>query len=369
MREQGGTKTTLLEKWKSEMGASATAWGRFFLLAALLSTSSLSCKDDNGTGPAEVSPELEEAFSLAGQNANLKCLIVWKDGQIVKEKYFHVGDDLSAHDVRSVTKSIMATVIGIAIDKGILPSEEAPIGNYLSALVDTLEPAKAGITMRHLLSMTSGLDGNDIPDFQEYNNWHNAPNQIEYTLGKRLIFPPGTVFGYNTGASHLMSVILTRAAGTSTFDFAKQHLFQSLGITGNSWGADRQGYYNGGAALCLTPTDMLKIGQLYLNKGVYNGVRIVSESWINKATTSKITTNNILPFASGYGYFWWVGNTGRHDYFFANGYGGQFIVVVPGLHLIVVATNVWSGVSGATANLQWNNTLDLIMNRIIPIYG
>ncbi len=327
------------------MGASATAWGRFFLLAALLSTSSLSCKDDNSTGPAEASPELEEAFSLAGQNANLKCLIVWKDGQIVKEKYFHVGDDLSAHDVRSVTKSIMATLIGIAIDKGIIPSEEAPIGNYISALVDTLEPAKAGITMRQLLSMTSGLEGNDIPDFQEYNNWLYAPNQIEYTLGKRMIYQPGSVFGYNTGACHLISVILTRAAGTSTFEFAKQHLFQPLGIAANSWGTDRQGYYNGGAALCLTPTGHAQDWPtLSRTKECYNGVRIVSESWINRATTSTITTNNILPFGSGYGYFWWVGNTGRHDYFFANGYGGQFIVVVPDLNLVVVATNVWSGV-------------------------
>ena len=113
---------------------------------------------------------------------------------------------------------------------------------------------------------------------------------------------------------------------------------------------------------------MLKIGQLYLNKGVYNGVRIVSESWINKASTFKITTNNIVSFGPGYGYLWWVGNTGRHGYFFANGYGGQFIVVVPDLNLVVVATNVWSGVPAATANQQWSSTLALIMNRIVSLY-
>jgi CubicO group peptidase (beta-lactamase class C family) len=368
MREQDGMKTTLLEKWKSEMGESATAWGRFFLLAALLSTSSLSCKDDHSTGPAEASPELEEAFSLAGQNANLKCLIVWKDGQIVGEKYFHIGDYLSVHDVRSVTKSIMATLIGIAIDKGIIPSEDAPIGNYISSLVDTLEPAKAGITIRQLLSMTSGLEGNDIPDVMEYNNWISAPNQVEYTLGKRRIHQPGSAFGYNTGACHLTSVILTKAAGMSTFQFADQYLFQPLGIEANSWGKDKQGYYNGGAALSLTPQDMLKIGQLYLAKGVHNGVRIVSESWIEKATTSQITTNNILSFGPGYGYLWWVGNTGGHGYFFANGYGGQFIVVVPDLNLVVVATNVWSGVPPATASQQWSSTLTLIMNNIVALY-
>jgi CubicO group peptidase (beta-lactamase class C family) len=346
-----------------------SALTRSFLLLALLCVAILSCKDDNGsTGPDKTSAALEDAFALAGENANLKCLIVYKDDHIVKERYFHPGDSTSPHDVRSVTKSIVATLIGIAIDKGIIASEDSTIGNYVRALVDTLEPAKAGITIRHLLSMTSGLDGNDIPNVLEYNNWFNAPDQVEYTLGKSMLYQPGRVFGYNTGASHLTSVILTQSTGMSTFQFADRYLFQPLGIAEPTWGTDRQGYYNGGAALSLAPHDMLKIGQLYLKKGIYNGVRIVSESWIDKASTFKITTNNILPFGSGYGYFWWVGYTGRHDYFFANGYGGQFIVVVPGVNLIIVATNRWSGVPIATANQQWDSTLGLIMNTIVPLY-
>ncbi len=343
---------------------------RSFLLLALLSVVLLSCKDrnDGSAGPDNTTSSLEDAFALAGQNANLKCLIVYKDDHIIKERYYHPGDSTSPHDVRSVTKSIMATLIGIAIDQGIIPSEDSTIGIYVHALVDTLEPAKAGITIRHLLSMTSGLDGNDIPNVLEYNNWFGAPDQVEYTLGKPMLYQPGRVFGYNTGASHLTSVILTRAAGMSTFQFADRNLFQPLGIAEPAWGTDRQGYYNGGAALSLAPHDMLRIGQLYLKKGMYNGVRVVSEGWIDKASTFKVTTNNLLPFGPGYGYLWWVGNTGRHDYFFANGYGGQFIVVVPGLNLIVVATNVWSGVPVAAANQQWDNTLDLIMNKIISLY-
>jgi CubicO group peptidase (beta-lactamase class C family) len=150
--------------------------------------------------------------------------------------------------------------------------------------------------------------------------------------------------------------------------FAKQHLFQPLGITDRSWGTDKQGIYNGGAALSLTPYDMLKIGQLYLNRGVYNGVRIVSEEWIQKASTFKIMTNGIEPFGPGYGYFWWIGSSGSHCYYFANGYGGQFIVVVPDIRLIVVATNNWSNVPTDTANQDWYNTLDVIINKIIPIY-
>jgi CubicO group peptidase (beta-lactamase class C family) len=176
------------------------------------------------------------------------------------------------------------------------------------------------------------------------------------------------MFGYNSGASHVISVILTQAAGMSTYQFARSRLFQPLGIADPSWGTDKQGIYNGGSALSLTPYDMLKIGQLYLNKGVYNGVRIVSEDWTEKATTFKITTNGALPFGPGYGYLWWIGNTALHRYFFANGYGGQFIVIVPDLGLIVVATNNCSNIPIDTANQQWYSTLDVIINRIIALY-
>jgi CubicO group peptidase (beta-lactamase class C family) len=231
-----------------------------------------------------------------------------------------------------------------------------------------MDSAKASIKIRHLLSMSSGLSGNDLPNVLEYNNWYNAPNQLEYTLNLPMVHVPGQVFGYNTGASHLTSAILTQAGGTSAFQFARQYLFQPLGIADHQWQTDKQGIYIGGAGLYLTPRDMLKIGQLYLNRGMYNGVRVVSEGWIEKASTFKITTDGIEPFGPSYGYFWWVGSSGVHNHFFANGYGGQFIVVVPDLRLIVVATNTWSNVPTGVANQQWYDTLDLIMNKIIPLY-
>jgi CubicO group peptidase (beta-lactamase class C family) len=113
---------------------------------------------------------------------------------------------------------------------------------------------------------------------------------------------------------------------------------------------------------------MIKIGELYLNNGVYNGVRVVSQAWIEKASSFKITTNNAQPFGPSYGYFWWIGNIHGHDYFWANGYGGQFIVVVPDIKLVVIATNTWSGVATTTADQQWSSTLDIIMNTIIPAF-
>jgi CubicO group peptidase (beta-lactamase class C family) len=113
---------------------------------------------------------------------------------------------------------------------------------------------------------------------------------------------------------------------------------------------------------------MLKFGILYLNDGAYRNAQIVSQSWISKAASSKITTGNVIPFASEYGYLWWNGRIQSSNYYFANGWGGQFIVVVPDIRLIVVASNEWSGIPSTTANEQWYNTLNLIINEIIPIY-
>lgn len=316
----------------------------------------------------EVSDSLEDAFSRAAENPNLKSLIVYKDGQIVKERYFNDYDSLTLHDVRSVTKSVMATLIGIAIDKGYIQSEDQTIGDFIRPLFGTIDSVKSTIKIRDLLSMTSGISGNDLVDFSRYNDWVNAPDQLAFILNSPMDGDPGQVFVYGNGAAHLASAVLTQATGMSTLQFARQFLFQPLSINTASWLSDKQGIYNGAAGLSLTPYDMLKIGQLYLSKGVYNGVRIVSEEWINKASSFKISTNGIEPFGPDYGYYWWIGDIHGHDYFFANGYGGQFIVVVPNVDLIVIATNKWSGVYLETANQQWYSTIDIIMNEIIPIY-
>jgi CubicO group peptidase (beta-lactamase class C family) len=217
--------------------------------------------------------------------------------------------------------------------------------------------------------MCSGISGDELTYPSEFNTWAGAPDQLTYTLGLPMAGQPGVTFYYSTGASHLASAILTQATGMSTFQFAKQFLFQPLGIEDHDWITDKRGIYYGGAGLSLTPQDMIKFGELYLNKGLCKGIQVVSEEWINKATSFKISTNNIQPFAPTYGYFWWSGNINHHSYYFANGYGGQFIVIVPDLKLIVVATNKWSGIQSSTANEQWYKTIEMIINKIIPLYN
>ncbi len=310
---------------------------------------------------------LDTIFEQASSQKNLRCLLVYKDNQIVKEMYF-IGDSSTLHDVRSVTKSIMSTLVGIAVDKQIIKSEKNKIGDYLDIYAHTLDTNKEAIKISEILSMTSGISGNELVNAYEYINWLNAPHQIAFTLNKVSDQKPGKRFTYNSGVSHLLSGVLTNASHESCYQFAQKNLFQALGITDFKWQTDNQGYYNGGAGLQLAPKDMLKFGQLYLNKGVYNGIRVVSEDWITKATSFKISTNGIDKYGKYYGYLWWIGNVGKHNYYFAGGYGGQLIVVVPDLDLIVIATNNWQGVSTKTANQQWYATLDIIVNKIITLY-
>ena len=337
---------------------------KIFLLL-LLVLPQMGCEENT----VDTSAALEEVFLNAEQLPNLKSLIVYKDNSIIKEKYFHNGAADIEHDVRSVTKSVMSTLIGIAIDNGFIQSEDQTIDVFLDPLVGNLDSAKSKIRIRDLLSMSSGFYSNELASSSEYNNWISAPNQLLYTLSQPLVSQPGQTFYYNSGASHLLSIILTQATGMSSYNFAKQYLFQPLGISDHNWSTDKQGLNNGAAGLRLTPQDMLKIGILYLNGGIYNNTQVVTRSWVTKATTTKITTGTVLPFASDYDYLWWNGRAHSRNYFFANGWGGQFILVVPELSLVVVASNEWSGIPSAIAGEQWYNTLNLIINEIIPVYN
>jgi len=150
-------------------------------------------------------------------------------------------------------------------------------------------------------------------------------------------------------------------------EFARIYLFEPMGIGYRFWYEDNQGYNYGGAGLCIGPEDMIKIGNLFLQKGLYNGERIVSESWINQASTNYISTNNVVPYLTDYGYYWWLGSEKGFDFYMAMGYGGQFICVVPELNLVVVATCDFRGI-GSQAGQNWNTIIDIIMNNVLDAF-
>jgi CubicO group peptidase (beta-lactamase class C family) len=312
---------------------------------------------------------LDAAFIYAREIGNLRSLVVVQGGKLVREEYFSTGGPNVPQDVRSVTKTVVSLLIGIAIDKGYLTSVNQTIGEFFDPLVYHYTAAKAGIKIRDLLTMSSGFEWDELTTVSGYNDWITSTDQVQYVLDRDLITQPGQHFNYNSGACHLLSVILTKATGMTTESFAYSNLFQPLGIPRRSWQTDKQGFNNGSAGLSLTPYDMVKIGKLIRDRGEYQKKGIVPWRYIAEAVNTKIATNNSMAFASGYGYCLWTGQSNSGNYSFANGYGGQFIVVVPDLNLVVVAQNQWSGVAGAMANEQWYRTMDIIITRILTSFS
>ena len=311
--------------------------------------------------------QLAQAFENASQIEDLQGLVVARNGEIVAEKYFNsTGPDPDPNlHVMSVTKSITATLVGIAIEKGFIESVNQKVSEFLPDESEIMNPELGEVTIRNLLSMTCGQDWHEIGVPSEFMDFVHAPNQVEYIFQKPMINTPGTIFNYSDGGAHLVSVILTKATKMSTSEFADTYLFNLMGIGDKPWYTDRQGYNYGGVRLCLGNHDMIEIGNLYLNDGFYNGQQIVSSAWIDTVTSLKINTNNLIPFLSDYGYFWWLGNAHGYDFFCANGYGGQFIFVVRDLDLVVSSRTSYR-ISEPKAGQNWYSVLNVIVNQILP---
>lgn len=348
------------------------------LIGSIYIISFLSCEKDELTFPELLSfnfplaqeqnmdkESLEQVYDAAQSITGIKSLLVLRNGVLVSEGYFTEMDADDLYHVRSVTKSVVSALIGIAIDEGFIESIDQSLNMYIDPLGYILDEDKVNITIKDLLTMSSGFRWNELTDVDEYNNWLTAYDQIEYVISRTLENIPGEVFLYNSATAHLLSVILTEATEMSTHDFAFEYFFEPLGLSDEdfSWGQFDQGYFNGGADLMLKPGDMIKIGELYLNNGLYKGNQIVPSQWVQESTNIHISTN-LNEFEPDYGYLWWINNDMTYDLFFANGYGGQFIVVVPELDLVVVVTSEWR-LLGNTAGQQWYNVMSLIMNGVL----
>lgn len=304
----------------------------------------ISCRQNTTSSNAYSSPKkgasstgLVKALAIAKKSPNIRSLLVSIDGQIVLEEYFaKYGLDSLDHQ-RSGTKSIMATLIGIAIDKQFIKDIDEPVANYLPGLDSRLQ----GITIKHLLTMTSGFEWDEAVSVEEYNTWVSSGDQLEYLLRKPMAETPGLAWNYNSATMHLLSIILTKASGKSTSDFAEEHLFKPLGIEDSRWEQLAGGYNNGGAGLELLPRDMVRLGQVIADQGRYKGKQIISKHFIEAATSNQEPE----PFASdenvGYGYGWWVGEPKGVKAILARGYAGQLIAIFPEKQIVVAMTHNW----------------------------
>ena len=347
------------------------------VLTLLLLLTFVSCATDQPVSAADArftqaSPQnidanrLAQAYEEAKLNGGIKCLLVARNGVLVGEEYFRGDGRDSLYHVRSVTKSVISILFGIAVDRGLIRSIDATVKDYLGDSYDGILPITGSISIRNLLTMSGGFQWEELQSFYMFNLWERAPDHVQYVLQLPVVNTPGTTFTYNTAACQLLSAMFKKATGVQLSEFARQNLFEFIAMLGDRpWVADERGYSYGGYQLSLKPMDMVNIGLLYLNEGEFGGRRIVSADWVRASTRAQISTGNANPNGSGYEYLWWVSRTGQYDFYYANGYGGQFIVVVAALRLVVVARSTWTN-SGRTADEQWMSTMDVILSHVVP---
>jgi CubicO group peptidase (beta-lactamase class C family) len=280
-----------------------------------------------------IASAVELAVRAEPRLRHLQSVIVVHAEDVVAERYFRDrrAEDLS--NVHSVTKSVLSTLVGIAIDDGSLKLSTT-IGDVLGERMP-IDAAKAIITVEDLLTMTAGLASGGPYDIDEIAD--AGGSWVEGPLGAPLQTTPGTAFQYNNGAAHVLGATLAAATDKPLARFAEERLFEPLGIRTYRWPCDPDGNALGCGHLELRPRDLARLGELYLTRGRNaNGVRVVDPSYVDAATTP--ATAGGPPECVAYGYLWWIAERGGSPAFFAGGFGGQYVTVVPALRLVVATT-------------------------------
>jgi len=273
--------------------------------------------------------------AIQEDGTRVHSLMLIRDGYVLLHANFYPYDGSTAHDLASVTKSVMTTLIGIAADQGLLSLDDPMVSFFPNLTIANLDERKQSITVRHLATMTSGLECDPMTDTGDLQAMRASDDWVHFSLDRPMVSAPGTKFAYCGPSIHLLSPILQEATGMTALEFAQENLFGPLGITEAFWETDPQGYSRGWGDLLLFPEDAAKLGLLMLHGGRWDGRQIVSQGWVSEATKKYIGTNR----GQDYGYGWWVSPSDEEiPYFSADGKGGQFVTVYPGLNVIVATT-------------------------------
>ncbi|MGH7540904.1 MAG: serine hydrolase domain-containing protein, partial [Gemmatimonadota bacterium] len=296
----------------------------------------------------------------------LNSLLAARRGEIVLEEYFRGMRADRAVNVKSISKTLLSPLVGIAIERGLITGPEQPLAELLPDYYRRLEQAgrldarKRDITLHHLLSMTAGIESTS---FGNYGAWVSSRDWVWDQLRRPTVCAPGRCFEYSTGNTHLLSAILQRTSGHDLRRFAGEAFFGPLGIRLPEWDRDPQGRYLGGNNMALRPRDLLGFGQLFLDGGRHEGRQLVPEAWIEASWRPNATS----PWnGHRYGYLWWMDDWGGERAYFAWGYGGQYIVLVPRLDLVAVVTSALGarGERGHTRRLR-----DFFDEYLIPAFA
>jgi CubicO group peptidase (beta-lactamase class C family) len=310
----------------------------------------------------------------------LTSLLVWRRGALGYERYLHGGSPDAPVNVKSVSKSFLSALIGAAVGGGrigaidrpvaeVLPESYGPAGGQLfTDARQRSDSLRRRVTLRHLLTMTSGLAWEESNPTLVYALLLSS-NPVRFAAELPVLVPPGTGFNYSTASSHLAAGAVSRLIGTSLREFGEQFLFGPAGIVVTRWDADPQGVNFGGSEMFLTPREMLKLGILYLGHGKVGDRQIVPADWVaaSVAKQTEVTTpiyRHMVPGLSGYGYFWWLRTAEGREMYCALGLGGQFVLVVPSLELVVAGTSSLDARNPGN-DAQFNGIFALVDHSIV----
>ena len=283
---------------------------------------------------------------ITDRSFHIDSILIVRNGHVVLDAYFWPFQKGEKHIIHSCTKSVMSALIGIAIDKGYIESAEQPIIDFFPDKTSAnLDARKKSITLENLLTMTAGFECQDsyLYRWKGLIEMRASADWAQYVLDLPMVVQPGERFEYCNGVSYLLSAIIQNTTKMRTLAFARQHLFEPLGIQNVGWDTSPQGVDIGWGEMRLEPHDMARLGWLYLNQGRWADKQIVPSAWVEASTRGHIDAT----LFDRYGYQWWVDATG---YYVAAGFKGQRIFVVPEKNMVVVFTGDLTGKESLMAN-------------------
>ncbi len=293
----------------------------------------------------------------------LHCLLIVRHGYLLFERYYQGYTRYSEHYLASASKSVISALIGIALREGYIKHLDQTLSEvFPEYIVPETDPLKKKITILSLLTMTSGLvaEGSDAGLLDESK--HLVPS----VLALPMLPQPERMFHYINSGPHLLLYLIAHTTRASIFAFVQTHLFEPLGIYPRErWKITPQGWYQDIAPrgrLLLQARDMAKFGYLYLNQGFWDGIQVVPTTYV--ASSTRKHSEGGLPVGTSYGYLWWITRHGKYRAFFASGFGGQLIYVIPALDLIITTTA--SMENSYTEHEQWEKIQQLIPRFILP---
>ncbi len=304
---------------------------------------------------------LANVYFQASKSERMRALLIMHKGQLIAEGYFNGAGPETPQNLKSITKSLVSALIGIALRKGWISSLDEPIKNYL----DISEKIPAGnITIRELLTMSSGLKAVDYGSIQQSENW------VTTLVSQNVDTKQKGVFHYDTGIMQLLTALLTKVGGSPIEELAQRELFTPLDASTNYWRTDSNGIAFGGADAYLLPRHLIKLGELYRLGGLNSNTQLLANNYVSDSITKQIlpknrTINHNTLQTHGYGYLWWLIDLGGEAAYAALGHGGQILLVAPKRALVVLMNSRWPGPSSSE---HYHHLRDILVDGILPLF-